>query len=57
MNMNSTLTYNEEPSDRFNLDHPFGPLFVSFRSWLWKNGFDGITEFLVCVFFSILGNL
>ena len=54
--MNSTLTYSDGSSDTVDLDHPLAPFFETFRSWLRKNGFDSITEFLVCVFFSILGN-
>jgi len=54
--MNSTLTYSEGSPGAFDLDHPLAPFFETFRSWLRKNGFESITEFLVCLFFSTLGN-
>ena len=54
--MNATLTYSDDSPDTFDLDHPLVPFFETFRSWLRKNGFESITEFLVCVFFSILEN-
>ena len=55
--MNSALTYQNDSQDGFDLDHPFGPIFNAFRLWLRKNGFESITDFLVCLFFSFLANL
>jgi len=53
--MRSTLTYAED-AETFNLDHPCDPLLRSIRSWLKKNGFAGITEFLMYILFEILTN-